>query len=444
MKQTTYFIAILLLCVCNNVHANGYTIARIFWQDDQEAKLFYGDLKKSADGWTLTKNSIAGFPSLEADRQQLVQMAEHDGVLIVGVHDDEGGTYESGWVAIESGVVEEPHGNHSHWQYESKPTVLHHLLDAEQGNPAHVYLYGSTFVLANDKANGFTLATPKSIRDAKHPSQATRFVSGGSGHITLAVVENHVAYATWIDREGDDCGRVDVIALPEGNQQSYSFQCPSGSLHGATVNSGKVFLAPSDGVCWTPVDLEADDHPDSVSVHQLSLGKSSDGKELRTGAFANLDRFVFCKAGRGKETQLCWIDASEAEPTVNCLAIDVDEGEQISGPEVFQNRQGQPFAILFGETNGDDTSDRMIVVRLDPNGDGPLDDASVAKSISIGANNVIGHSGHHACTPVSGGRYVLVSNPGDGTITLLECKDWSVLQTFTVDGAPSRLGAVGG
>ena len=75
-------------------------------------------------------------------------------------------------------------------------------------------------MLANDKRNGFTLISPKSIRAAANPGDAGEFIGGGNGHITLAVVPDRVAYATWISPQGDDCGRVDVVGLGDNGGQT--------------------------------------------------------------------------------------------------------------------------------------------------------------------------------------------------------------------------------
>ncbi|QDV65165.1 hypothetical protein Pan14r_28690 [Crateriforma conspicua] len=89
-----------------------------------------------------------------------------------------------------------------------------------------------------------------------------------------------------------------MVGLGENQGRGYSFQSPSGMLHGAAVNSGKAFFAPADGVCWVSVDPEVDD-ADNVSVHHLSLGTDADDQPLRTGAVEAIGRHVLFAAGKG-------------------------------------------------------------------------------------------------------------------------------------------------
>ncbi len=96
----------------------------------------------------------------------------------------------------------------------------------------------------------------------------------GGGHITLAAIENRVAYATWIDRQGDNLGRVDVVPLQRDSTAGYSFHLPSGGIHGATANSGKVFFAPADGICWVYGGQVCQPNV-TPTVNHLSLGVSA-------------------------------------------------------------------------------------------------------------------------------------------------------------------------
>ena len=90
-------------------------ITRIFWQDRDTDQLSYADITAS-DKWSIKRGWVNGFPKIDAQKQDLVQMQESGGMLMVGVRDHDDGKYQSGWVAIDTGVVEEPHGNHTHWR----------------------------------------------------------------------------------------------------------------------------------------------------------------------------------------------------------------------------------------------------------------------------------------------------------------------------------------
>ncbi len=445
MKTLFSLTAAVLITMMTTATANsqGRTVARLFWQDNNDATVRYGDLKKSAAGWSLEPEPVPGFPSLDTAEQTLVQMQTDAGIVVLGIHDHAAGTIGSGWVAIDSGVVEESHGDHSHLRFKHVPSILHRQIDTDQGNPAHVYKYGKSFAFAIDKHNGFTITSASRLRTSKSPESATSFHEGGNGHITLAVIEDHVAYATWIDRDGENAGRVDVVGLGENQGKQYSIHCPTGGLHGATANSGKIFLAPSDGVCWVHADLALDSAPESVEVNYLSLGKDADDTPLRTGAFANLDRLVLFTAGKGDDAQLCWIDATIDSPAVTTLPIELAEGESLTTPLAVRARGGKQMAIMFRENKTSPSDDSLLIVDLDPNSDGDHSDAAVRADLSIGGNQIEGHSGHHEAVVLPNARELLISNPADGTVSLISLTELRVLETFTVGGTPTRLVAIG-
>ena len=437
-------IAFITFVFASPCLAQSRTVARIFWQDDSNATVCCGDLKKSADGWSIASLAIEGFPKLDADEQSLVQMQMNQGLVIVGVRDRGEGNLGSGWIAIETGVVEESHGDHSHVRFANSPTIAHSLIDTDQGNPAHVYKYGDQFVIANDKKNGFTLTSAKKIRDAEVAAEAASFFAGGNGHITLAVDPEKVAYATWIARDGVDKGRVDVIGLGKNLGESYSFHCPSGALHGAAMNSGKAFFAPADGVCWVAVDREIAGSAESVAIEHLSLGSNDDGKPLRTGAFTSQGHHLVFTAGRGPGTKLCWIDASARVPEVNSLQIDVSEGEAISKPQTMKSRYGDTLAVMFGQHKEKPEDDRMLVVNLDPDRDGKFNDAKLSHTIDVGPNQMVGHSGYHAVTMLPDRRHAVITNPGDGSLWVISLSNFKVVAKLNLDGTPTRLLALGG
>tara|TARA_A100001391_G_scaffold135268_2_gene94060 strand:+ start:210 stop:1550 length:1341 start_codon:yes stop_codon:yes gene_type:complete len=423
--------------------AQGRTVTRVFWQDDSTAAVRYGDLKRLSDGWSIEPESIPGFPALDVTEQSLVQMHSDAGVILLGVRDQAAGEFGSGWIAIDSGAEEESHGDHSHWRLNKSPSVLKSLIGTDQGNPAHVYKYGETFVLANDSKNGFTTTTTAQLRAAKTAEDAAKFYAGGNSHITLAVVDDQVAYATWIAREGEDSGRVDVVKLGTPNETSYAIHCPTGVLHGATANSGRVFFAPADGVCWVDADLECDDDPESVDVHYLSLGTDEDDQPLRTGAFANLDNRVLFTAGKGEHAKLCWIDASSQSPSVESMAIELSAGESLTTPFAIKTRGGKSWVMMFREHAEQPEDDMLLVVDVDANKDGDWSDSKIHSEVAVGRSQIEGHSGHHEAALLPTKRHLLVSNPGDGTITLISTVDFSVVATFSVGGTPARLEAIG-
>lgn len=431
--------AALSLMGSSSVHAEGRTIARLFWQDHHNATLKWADLQKSKDGYSLSENDVNDFPDLDTDDQTLVQMQVDDGLLVVGVRDEANGDIGSGWVAVETGATQEEHGDHFHWRFLEAPSVHSKVIDSGQGNPAHLYRYGTSFVMANDQRNGFTVLDSKSVRDAKSPTEAGQFYEGGGGHITLAVAEGKVAYSTWIDREGENAGRVDVVGLAENADKGYRIACPTGILHGATYCGDKVFFAPSDGVCWVRADLDVDDAADSIKVNHLEIGTDSDGKPLRTGAFATIDQAVVFSSGKAEQSKLCFIDASCDTLKVQSLSMELASDQSLKTPIVGKGSGGRPIALCFAESKEAPESDQLYVVDLDPDGNGDYSDAKARAPIAVGPSQIEGHFGHHDAVFLPRGRQIAVTNPGDASIWVISLGDQSVEAKFECEGMPTSL-----
>lgn len=419
-------------------------MTRIFWQDRATDQLSYADIT-ATNTWSINRGWVTGFPKLDAEKQDLVQMKTSGGMLMVGVRDNDAGKNQSGWVAIDTGVTEEPHGNHTHWKYARQPIVKHKKLDTDQGNPAHVYVYDSQFYLANDTKNGFTKAAPTGLMQAGAQNVA-KFFRGGGNHITLAAVNNVVAYSSWIDCDGPNAGRVDVVDLrqPEPNI-SYSFNLPSGVIHGATANSGKVFFAPTDGVCWATADTSLTQSTDSVKVQHLSLGKDAESdKPLRTGAFENSRNWVLFSTGTADQSALCLVNAALTEPKIVKVPVDVADGLKLSAPRAVLSL-GNRYAFLFQDrTDADsDVQEQLTIVELDPNRDRDYSDARVKVSMPIGASKVEGHSGHHSVTFDAYGRYAVFTEPADGIINVMSLQNMQIVARYDVGGIPDSIIAVG-
>lgn len=445
MRSTFRGLLLLMLFVMPTAVAfaqtSERTIARLFWQDGSDQSLKSGDLKRG-QAWSIQPASVAGFPKLDPEKQMHVQMEFAGGILLTGIHDTEEGAFQSGWVAVDSGVTQEAHGDHFHWHYTSAPKTIVSRLDDKQGNPAHVYLYDGAFYLANDKKSGVTVITPAAIR-VNGGQGADRFISAGRGHITLAAAAGQVVYATWIDREGDNVGRVDVVGIGSNAGRNYYFQLPTGGIHGATTNSGKVFFAPSDGICWVAADAGLSKQPGSVDVQHVSLGKDSQGNPKRTGAFENAGSHVLFTVGRGEAPELCILNAASPKPALSKLGLSVAKGNTLATPKAVQSRTGEHFALVFEESQSGEQPEKLHVVALDPNRDGNFSDANVRTSLPVGRSLIEGHSGHHEAAAI-GRAMVAISNPGDGSIAIISTSDWTVQTTLKVGGTPTRILAVGG
>ena len=443
------FIALTFGCVLLSpvAHADerGPRIARVLWQDRAKDTLMWGEVH-GGEKWIVSASPVKDFPKLDVEKQDLGQMKKAEGHLLVGVRDNDDGKFQSGWVSVDTGVREEPHGNHSHWNFVSSPTVKSSRLDAEQGNPAHLYVYNGHFYMANDKKNGFTHIDPKDLI-AKPAKDCGTFFTGGGNHITMAAVDNTVCYSTWIDGDGPNMGRVDVVNLKktDGEKIAYSFRLPTGVIHGATANSGRVFFAPEDGVCWVDADTSLSKTADSVVVKRISLGKEEGAeKPNRTGAFVNQRNWVlFTTGGPAGKSSLCLLDAKAAEPTVIMLPIDVADGLTLTTPEVVLASGGKRYAFLFQDQQEGELQEQLTIVDLDPNGDRNLSDAKIAKTIPVGASKVDGHHGHHSVSFDSEGRLACFTNPGDGTIWVMSLKDLTIRAKSVVGGTPAAIVAIG-
>lgn len=423
----------------------GPRIARVIWQDRDKDILMWGEVH-SGDKWVVSASPLKGFPTLEVEKQDLVQMEHAEGHLLVGVRDNDDGKFQSGWIVVDTGVREEPHGDHSHWKFVSAPSTKSSRLDADQGNPAHLYLYNDHFYMANDKKNGFTHINPKHLI-SKPASECGVFFSGGGNHITMAAVDNAVCYSTWIDGGGPNAGRVDVINLAKSGSDSlaYSFNLPTGVIHGATANSGKVFFAPADGVCWVQADKTLAGSAESVKVHHVSLGKEEGAeKPNRTGAFTNHRNWVlFTTGGPEGKSSLCLMNAAADQPSVVKLPIEVESGLSLTTPEVVLASGGKRYAFLFHDKREGDLQEKLTIVDLDPNGDRDFSDAKIAKTMPVGSSKVEGHHGHHSISFDSEGRIACFTNPGDGTIWVMTLKDLTVRAKSIVGGTPSAIVALG-
>jgi hypothetical protein len=433
-------VALLALAGGATRAESGEPLTRLVFQDLKASSLRWADVLAGGKGaLTLGEvGEVAGFPKLDAKRQKLVQMQEHNGLVLVGVRDTEDGAYQSGWVLLHTGVGYADHGDHGHWSYKKKPEVWDSRLDASQGNPAHVYVYDGCFYVAHDKTNGYTR-----VEAAKYATNAgrklgkdtPRFLTGGGGHITLAVVGDKVGYSCWIDKDGPNKGKVDVTAIHGKGQPAYSFTLPSGTVHGAAAAAGKVFFAPSDGVCWVEADEALRLKPEDVKVHHIPLGKDGDTPR-RTGAFTTHGHHVLFTTGKEDGSALIVLGAKQAEPKPTTLTLKAGSGRRAGSPVAVTTADKKNLAFVFVQpAKGGAGETELAVVDLDPNGDGAFLDAKLVKTLKLTGSSVAFDADR---------KYAFVTSPGDGTITALTLKTLEPVATFKVGGMPTALVARGG
>jgi YVTN family beta-propeller protein len=414
-------------------------ITRLFWQDRNDGIVYVGDLARQGNGYQVAKSKVENFPSLSPSVNDLVQMEIANGRLFVGVRDHSDGKENSGWIEINTGVEEEQHGDHSHWHYPAKAKVHSATLDKEQGNPAHMYQYGNCIYIANDKNNGFTQVQPPQDGGLSDSNSETKFYTGGGGHITMAAVADRIAYSTWIDRSGKNAGRVDVVELKgDPSEPRYSFNLPVGGIHGAAACGNRVYFAPANGVYWVNCDFDFAENRDTVKIEYLSLDEDPSDTEYRTGAFHSFHNHLFCIANsKSGEPVLCVIDATVPQPSVTRVSCGELKGAKLSSVNATSVVGGQSFAFAFAE--GDGLEEKLLIFDLDPNGDKCFDDAKLLKAVEIGASQLVGHFGHHGITFLDDRKTAVVTNPGDGTLTVVDVKTQSVTQTVSVGGQPTKI-----
>lgn len=427
----------------------GRRAGRVFFQDDQTHSLKWADLYVGKGSTLGPVSEIRGFPKLDPTHQALVQMESSESFLLVGVRDEEDGQFQSGWILIDSGVRKEEHGDHFHWQYSLEPKVRSMVLDKQQGNPAHVYCYDGVFYVANDKLGGCTRIDPKAITDsdtAESIVKKSAFHLGGSGHITLAAVNDSYIFATWIDRQGEHAGRVDVCNVSNhGNGKLIgSIKLPTGGLHGATACGNRAFFAPADGICWINVPAANSWNVDDLAVHHISLGKDGD-KPVRTGAFSVFDKYVCFTTGGGATAKLNWIDSSASSPVVKSVTLAMHDSNKPAGLELTNTRQHKAVAFIFHDHPQEtDAPNKLTIVNLDVNNDGTWSDSKIIKELDVGKANVEGHGGHHSIGFSADKQTGVITNSGDGTATLLRLDTFETVATIQLGGSPSKAIVVGG
>lgn len=457
MLRTTILTAAIVLVASSErfpLHADAPEktsfAGRIIYQDHESSSLKWADIRVSAKNeYSITPVApVPGMPSIDATKQKLVQMKLAKGRVLVGVRDQEDGKFGSGWAMLTTSVKYQDHGDHGHWSAKGPPLLLDARIDADQGNPAHLYEYDGKFYLANDLKNGYTRFDPTAWATSgasERQKGLPVFVPGGGNHITLAVANDAVGYSCWIDGGGPNAGRVDVTPLAGPKPAvKYSFTLPTGVIHGATACANKVFFAPADGICWVDADSRVELKADQVKVRHLALGKTGD-KPNRTGAFATHGQHVLCVTGKAESAKLVVVPATGADPKPVFVPLHGKVGHKPLTPAVVEINQKSPVALVFHDHEpGTDSKDLLEIISLDPDGNKDYSDARLLKVVEVGPSAVSGHYGHHDVAFDADGRVAYFTNPGDGTITVFDLVKLEVRATFRVGGAPSAIIVHGG
>ncbi len=427
-------------------HGGSERIIRVTWQNAKDKSLHWGEFLQVGPSIVFQNHGkIANFPKLK-DSQSLGPMKRIDNLMVLGVRGGPKGKPQGGWIAVDLRVTEHPHGDHSDYTYGDAPRVIQKVLDDSRLCPIHLYVYGKEFYLANDALDGFTRINPRALMSGGKGAKGV-FYRGGGDHITLAAVGKKVAYSTWIGKTESGKGKVDVVNLDKPGEKSvaYSFESPTPGLHGAIANSGRVFLAPSDGIIWVDADRKLSQSAKSVKVNYLSLGKNpQDQTPYRTGAFTAHKDWVLFLAGRDKDAGLYMVQASAPKPSVSKLIVPTKPGLRLGMPECVTALSGKNYAISFQTKRAGESKEQLTIIDLDPNQDRNFSDAKIAKSIGVGNSQVKGFRSYHSICFDDDKRFAVFTNPADGEICLLSLDKLNVVSRHKVGGIPTGIVAVGG
>lgn len=438
---------ILLLPTAEGQNVRPKTITRVFWQDRESGKLSFADIV-ATNKWNLKRGWVQDYPSIDAKSQSLSDIRVVGIAVVAGLSATEKNSVGGGWIVLDSGVFEEPHGNHFHWRYSKKPRVLQqNLTAADSGVTAVVNAERSCF-LAGLPANGFTKVSAASLKSSGGktvtPSDGLRFTGGGRRPI-IAALNEAVAYAAWGEAEGESAGRVDVVNLkkPGAVSVAYSFQLPGGDVRAAAASSNKVYFATSEGIYRIDGDARLEQSTDTVKPIPV-LAKSGETSTLTTTETFSTDRNWLIFSSSGQSPSLCLINSAVSQQHILRVPIPMENGLTLSAPRIKLSL-GKRYAFLFQTRTGQDSSaqEMLTVVELDPNRDRNFSDARVKLSVPVGASKVSGQFGQHDICFDAYGHYAVFTEPGTGILNLMALKNLRVVARFRVGGAPDRIIAVG-
>ena len=410
------------------------TITRVFWQDLESGKLNYADLA-TTDKWHINRGWVQGFPETDTANQQLGPMQQIGKTLVVSINAG-GDNGKSKIVGIDSGVFEQPHGNHTHWVYSSLPQAR--TVQPIEGTAREAMVINNQYYFGlNDQR--FVAADPNQLMQQGN-TNALRMLKAGGEKGCMAVTNNGVGFATWNEADGDHAGQVDVVNLYNPNVPTSSFRIGSGGISAVTVNSGKAFFASDRGLSWASVNQPFNANQNTPAVNPVA---NSEQQGSKPSNLINERNWVLYTAN-GEQPALCMCNAASSQPVVLKLPIPVEQGLRLSAPKTkLSLGKRYAFAFLEREDAGSEVQEQLVVVELDPNRDFDFSDARVAKQIPVDASKIDGDRGHHQICFDAFGRFAVFTNPGDGLLSVMTLNDLVVRVRFRVGGQPDRIVAVG-
>ncbi|MFO0904346.1 MAG: hypothetical protein U0939_15185 [Pirellulales bacterium] len=425
------------------------TLTRVFFVDESKQSLQWAELIAGEKPTMTSVREISGFPKLDPQKQAISSLQAVGGMMLVGIRTLDDADAPAGWLLIESGAYEEAHGDHSHWIYPYAPRIRAAQFDEQTRGPDRVAVIDGAFYWSNVGADGFYRLDPSQI-GPREPAQAVRqraaWHTGGGESGVVSSVGNVVAFTAWKNVEGDGAGRIDVTALrPAGNDKTaFSFDLPSTGTHAAAACQGKVFFATKSSLHWVVVPSRISSSVEAVAVQSLGDPQTA---ALVEGPleFATYGRYVVFSAGAGPDAMLCHLDAAAEIPQLRKISLPLPSDHRPGAVKLMRSRKGQPLALVFHAGPGDATGhDRLSVFEMDPDRNGNWSDAKLSQAVSVGKGRDDVPGGDHYLAIEADNRRAVYSNPGDGTLMVLNLEDRKTVTGFRVGGAPTKVLAIGG
>lgn len=72
-------------------------------------------------------------------------------------------------------------------------------------------------------------------------------------------------------------------------------------------------------------------------------------------------------------------------------------------------------------------------------GDRNFEDTKLAKKIKAGASKLESHFGHHGIAFLNNQKVAVTTNPGDGTLSIIDLQKQEIIQTIEIGGVPTKL-----
>lgn len=447
-----FLILICSICSASLLSAQSVVGARVFYQDEASQTLKWTDLFIDGTPRFGAVREITGFPKIDPNRQSLIGLQLAGGKILVGVRDREQGKIGSGWILIDSGVVEEPHGNHSHWYYERNPSVIVAMIDDQQGNPVRVESVQQVFYIILEEKNGFIRLDPAAITpdlDRSGLAERAAFHKGGSGKGAISIVGNRVGYVSFPDTEGDQAGRVDVVTLYlSGNPQQPPFlKLPRGGIGSSAAVQNKVFFTVSDGVCWMDVPSAPPVDPTKLMPQHISLAGVV-SSPLTLGEFSTFNNYITCISTQDSRAAVWVFDASRPQPHPVKLNLPGVRGNPLSRLHAVMRRTGLPLGFVFHGPNTESTAaPRLSIIDLDPNADDSWEDAKPAQDLILSTTPETTDSKGQAGFSIdfdADRRRAIFSSPAARTLNILPLDNLKSPAAFTVEGRPTGVLVIGG